>query len=306
MPDPLDLLRTADPCPQPPSADAPAARAILARSLAAARRRPSPRPALAADAGLVAATAARPVAHRSRRPVLGAGVALAAAAAALVVAVGPGGSVDARAAVLRAAAALPVADSGRVTIDQRNVDDATGADLGSSHQELRFDGDDVALSGSGTRLVDGRPRRERLAEVRRVDGRVAWNDGRGWRPAPADGPALLPDGVGGPATREAAQALVGALRDVRASGGAYAGTISHAALREAYARFDPASVARLAAVAGPIAVRVAVDADGVLANVRFTTRGPWQRPARASVTSVLELDYGQLGRPQAIAAPPAG
>lgn len=314
MPDLLDELRSSDPCSTEPRFDDDAAQALLRRSLAA----PAPiaaRQSMPARGRLTAiATAGTATASRARMPARG-GIAAAAAVAALAGAIvlGAGGEAppSARAAVLAAADALPDATNGRVVIEQRNNDDDSGLDLGSARQEYRFSGDDIAKTGSGTMLVDGRPDPVQLGAVRRVDGIVYAQLGNrprdpdGWQRMPRE-PSLLPTQIAGPATRVAAQTLVGALTDVRASADrrSFSGTVSRQRLRAAYGGLDPDAVARATAPGtGPIEVLVTVDGDGVLSAVRFTTRGPWHRPERRSVTSVLSLSYSQLGVPQTIVAP---
>ena len=307
MPDDvMDRFAQAD-----PARDAAGARPdLLARAQARASATPAPR-------------------ARARRPVVAAAGATAAAtlgAAALLVLSGgdPHGTPDARAAVLRAAQALPAAEAGVIVRDSRTVSDAPGHQLlGGGHAELRYSAHAVQSGGTGTYLreSDGRLVTTPLDAIRIVDGKLYVDlDGKGeWQARPdapatgADGPEALAANARRGADRDAATALAQALGDVRQTGGddgatAYAGTITPAALTAAYSAGDSFTVEGLTAhadqvIGGTIGVEMTVGADGTLDTITFTERTPWTHPTLASATQTLTIDYRGLGVPQEITAP---
>jgi hypothetical protein len=260
------------------------------------------------------------------RPARPAFAAAALGAAALVVATsgGPHGAPDARAAVLRAAQALPDAQAGVVVRDHRTVSDAPGHQLlGHTHEQLRFTAHAVEGTGTGTflRESDGRLVTTPSDAFRIVDGRLYVDlDGGGRWQERLDVPTT---GAGSPeamavdarrgADRDAAAALAQALTDVHRTGGAdgtttYAGTITAAALTAAYGDRDRFTVEGLTAhgdqlIGGTIGVALTVGADGALDTVTFTERTPWTHPTLASATTTLTIDYRGLGTPQEIAVP---
>jgi hypothetical protein len=294
--------------------EAPANRMVLARAQARAA------PATAAPATAPARS------RRWTRPVTGAAAVAALGAAAVLVLSGgdPHGAPDARAAVLRAAQALPAAQAGAIVRDNRTVSDAPGHQLlGHVRQELRYNEHAVDSGGTGTYLreSDHRLVTAPLDAIRIVDGKLYVNleDSGRWQERPGapttgdDGPEALAANARRGADRDAAAALAAALADVRRTGGddgatTYAGTITPAALTAAYGDRDAFSVEGLTAhadqvIGGTIAVAMTVGADGALDTVAFTQRTPWTHPTLASATTTLTIDYRGLGAPQQITAP---
>lgn len=294
--------------------EAPANRMMLARAQA---RATTPAPAPARSRGWT-------------RPVTGAAAVAALGAAALLVLSGgdPHGTPDARAAVLRAAQALPAAQAGAIVRDNRTVSDAPGHQLlGHVREELRYSEHAVEAGGTGTYLreSDHRLVTAPLDAIRIVDGKLYVNlDGGGrWQERPGapttgdSGPEALAANARRGADRDAAAALAGALADVRQTGGGdgdgdgattYAGTITPGGLTAAYGDRDAFSVEGLTAhadqvIGGTIAVTMTVGADGALDTVAFTQRTPWTHPTLASATTTLTIDYRGLGVPQQITAP---
>lgn len=236
----------------------------------------------------------------------------------------PHGTPDARAAVVRAAQALPAAEAGLIVRRNRTVSDAPDRQLlGDLRQELRYSAHAAEAGGTSTflRERDGRLVTEPLDAVRIVDGKLyvdldgdgSWQERPGAPTTGAGSPEALAANARRGADRDAATALAQALTGVRRSDGddgttSYAGTLTPAALTAAYAASDSFTVEGLTAhadqlIGGTIGVQMVVGADGTLDTITFTERTRWTHPTLASATSTLTIDFRGLGVPQEIAAP---
>ncbi|HEY4095382.1 MAG TPA: hypothetical protein VGM33_07730 [Baekduia sp.] len=310
MPDVLKHLIDADPAGGGDAGPPDAARlhAVLAQvrrdtsPAVVTRRRVSPRVGVLAGAGLAS---------------LG--------AAALVLSGGPEAHpVDAQAAVVHAAQALPDATQGLVVLDTQAVSDRDGTVFTSSHEELRFAGSDVDAIGrtADRRESDGQRVETELPEARFVDGNLYMKGIRpnvpGWGRlvgAPASGPqsaaAMVPAWTKA-SDPQAAVALVSALTGVQQDASVqgvttYRGDITVDALKRTWGAIDPGQVEALTAHAdqdlGPIRVTAQVGGSGRLQRLSIAHRTPWTHPTEASVTMTSTIDYTGLGQAQQIAAP---